>query len=104
MRLASRTSRWLRLLASRHDTTVARIVHDLRTAPALAREVARILDSLAHDEATALFAEKRAAPLPADADWLTRHHYAEIKAVRDAESAKEQAQAWDEHMRAQQAA
>jgi plasmid stability protein len=95
MRLATRTARWLRIIASRQDTSVSAVCRDLRTAAALAREVVRVLDSLARDEARALFAEKRPKPLPADADWLTRHHYNEIKRERDAVVAKEQEQAWE---------
>lgn len=69
----------------------------LRTAPHLAQEIARVLDHIARDEARELLDAKPAQPLPPDADWLTRHHYTEIKRVRDAQRAKEQAQAWDEH-------
>lgn len=98
MRLASRTSRWLRIMADRQDTTVATIIRDLRTAPNLAREVVRVLDSLARDEALSLLNAKPIGKLPADADWLTRHHYTEIKRARDEAREKEQDRAWAEHM------
>jgi hypothetical protein len=104
MRLASRTSRWLRILADRHDTTVAAVIRDLRTAPALAREVVHVLDRLALDEARALFEGKTPKPLPPDADWLTRHHYNEIKAVRDEKARLAQEQVWAQLMARQEAA
>ena len=81
---------------------MAAVIRDLRTAPALAREVVRVLDHIARDEALALLDAKPTKPLPADTDWLTRHHYTTIKAARDAKTAAEQEQAWEQHMRLQQ--
>lgn len=96
MRLASRAARWLRIVAQRHDTTVAAVIRELRTPAALASEVARILDMMARDEAVALLNDKKR--LPKDADWLTTHHYTVIKRARDAAKAIEQEQAWAEHI------
>lgn len=84
-------------MADRGDVSVSAVCRDLRTAPNLAREVVRVLDSLARDEALALLNAKPIGKLPADADWLTRHHYTEIKRARDEAKEKEQDRAWAEH-------
>jgi hypothetical protein len=101
MRLAHRTSRWLRIVADRQGVTVSALARDLRTAPALAREVVRVLDELARAEALELLSGKRPKPLPPDADWLTRHHYQTIKAARDKKTQAEQEAAWQAHMKLQ---
>jgi hypothetical protein len=80
------------------------VCRDLRTAPALAREVVRVLDAIAQSEARALFDGKSPKPLPADADWLTRHHYDEMKRAWDEKHQAEQAAAWDALMARQEAA
>lgn len=81
---------------------MAAVVRDLRTAPNLAREIARVLDKMAREEAVDLHAGKQ--PLPADADWLTRHYYTEIKRERDEKNARDQERAWAEHMALQERA
>ncbi len=96
MRLAARTARWLRIIARREEKSVAAVIRELRTPAALAVEVVRVLDILARDEAAALLNDKK--HLPADADWLTRHHYMAIKQTRDAAKAIEQDAAWAEYV------
>lgn len=97
MRLASRTSRWLRIIAERQGVTIAALARDLHTAPNLAREVVRVLDQVARDEALALLNSKPIGKLPPDADMLLRHHYTTITAARDEAKAKAQDAAWAEH-------
>jgi hypothetical protein len=97
MRLASRTARWLRIIAERQGVTISAVIRDLRTAPNLAREVVRVLDQIARDEAIELLNSKPIGKLPPDADMLLRHHYTTIAAARDEKKAKEQAAAWAEH-------
>lgn len=101
MRLASRASRWLRIIADRQEISVSAVCRDLHTAPNLAREVVRVLDHIARDEALALLDGKKPKPLPADTDWLTKHYYMTIKAARDESSAKEQDALAEQYMKAQ---
>src|SRR5215471_8164507 len=101
--LAARASRWLRILADRWDRPVSSVSRELRTAPALAIEVARLLDRRAREEAASYFDTYPPRPLPQDTDWLTRHHYAILQVERREVFEREQEQTWNQLFAAQEA-